>query len=422
MMNLLGLTLKYWNHQRRKKQTLPNNFFFKTKSYVIYPISYASKIVLTVLIAVATLLAFGAYQANVYKNQIVKLIFENKNLKTSYANLKIKSNRLSSKICSYRKKYESCICKNKLTNQLMKTDPDCLFYTGLPNLELFEELCDFISPFVHRRWKGKFTVNKLRRSFKKTPKPMGPERKLTTKDEFLLMLMRLRLNLLIKDLSNRFHISKTLASTIYCTWLRASARVLKSVIYVPDLGILNATKPPQFKGIKELHFIIDATELFIQTPKKHNLQKMTWSNYKHHNTLKILVAVASNSSIIFVSKAYGGAISDKALTKDCQYLDQVSPYSSLMVDKGFNISDECAARNINLIIPPGRRGNSQMLTKDVKTTGKVAKLRILVEQVIRRLKTFRILSTEIPVATISQIDDVIVVCAAICNFQQSIYK
>ena len=37
------------------------------------------------------------------------------------------------------------------------------------------------------------------------------------------------------------------------------------------------------------------------------------------------------------------------------FLDTIEPYSTLMVDKGFNIEDECSARRIHLLIPPGRR-------------------------------------------------------------------
>lgn len=39
-------------------------------------------------------------------------------------------------------------------------------------------------------------------------------------------------------------------------------------------------------------------------------------------------------------------------------LDKIDPYISLMADKGFNISEECAARHINLIVPPSQRGQS----------------------------------------------------------------
>ena len=177
----------------------------------------------------------------------------------------------------------------------------------------------------------------LKRSFKSLPKRMGPERKLNSKDEFFLLLMWLRLGLLQEDLAKRFDISKSLTSSIIRSWLRGASSVIGNLVYVPDQGILNATKPRQFNMTNNLHSIIDATELFIETPKGLKNQRLTWSNYKHHNTLKILVCIASNSSIIFTSKAYCGSISDKALTRDCKYLDMVEPYSQLMADKRFNI-------------------------------------------------------------------------------------
>ena len=67
---------------------------------------------------------------------------------------------------------------------------------------------------------------------------------------------------------------------------------------------MNETKPPHFNPAKNLHLIIDTKELFIKIPKCHKNQRLTWCNYQHHNTIKILVAVAPNSLIIFASKTY----------------------------------------------------------------------------------------------------------------------
>jgi len=92
-----------------------------------------------------------------------------------------------------------------------------------------------------------------------------------------------------------------------------------------------------------------------------------------------------------------------------------------MVDKGFLIEGECAARHIYLRIPPGKRGKSQLPKSEIKKTKKIANVRILIEQVIRRIKTFRILSQEIPITLLSHIDDIVTICAAISNFHQSIY-
>ena len=174
--------------------------------------------------------------------------------------------------------------------------------------------------------------------------------------------------------------------------------------------------------MNSLHSIIDTNEIFIQTPKDHKRQKQTWSNYKHHNTLKLLIAVAANSSIIFVSKLFGGAVSDKKITNESSYLDFLEPYTTLMADKGFDITNECLARHINLVIPPGRRGQSQMLSADIIRTSSIAKMRILVEQVIRQLKNFKILASEVPISIIKQMDDVVQVCAGLTNLQKPIYK
>ena len=148
---------------------------------------------------------------------------------------------------------------------------------------------------------------------------------------------------------------------------------------------------------------------------------MTWSTYKHHNTLKFLVAVAPNSSITYVSPAYTGRISDKELTVHCGYLEHVPPYTVLMCDKGFQLEEECTARRITHYIPPGKRGMSQMGSVEVAKTNKIAKMRILVEQVIRRMKIFKILSTELPISLIPQIDDILTVCAAITNMKEPIF-
>ena len=97
-------------------------------------------------------------------------------------------------------------------------------------------------------------------------------------------------------------------------------------------------KPQRFKNItRDIHSIIDASEIFIETPKNSEDQKKTWSEYKHHHTLKVLFSVTPNSLINLVSKTYKGAISDKKLTLKSQYLHKLPMYSTILTDKGFNI-------------------------------------------------------------------------------------
>ena len=94
--------------------------------------------------------------------------------------------------------------------------------------------------------------------------------------------------------------------------MKGLSTVLRTLIFIPNNESLVNTKHQKFKNItQDIHPIIDATDIFIETPKNLDNQKKTWSEYKHHNTLKVIISVTLNSFINFVSKAYKGAISDK---------------------------------------------------------------------------------------------------------------
>ena len=92
-----------------------------------------------------------------------------------------------------------------------------------------------------------------------------------------------------------------------------------------------------------------------------------------------------------------------------------------MADKGFNLFHECTAINIHLIVPPGRRDASQITSSEVSKIA-IAKVRSLVEQVIRRIKTVKILATEMLISMLENVNDILLVCAAICNFKEPMYS
>ena len=74
--------------------------------------------------------------------------------------------------------------------RVLKTDEDVVFHTGLNGKGTFCSFHDYIAPFVKRRWKGvSRVVNKVRRAIIRCQ--TGSCRKLDSRDEFLLTLMRL---------------------------------------------------------------------------------------------------------------------------------------------------------------------------------------------------------------------------------------
>ena len=62
-----------------------------------------------------------------------------------------------------------------------------------------------------------------------------------------------------------------------------------------------------------------------------------------------------------------------------------------------------------------------MTPAEVSKASATAKVRILVEQIIRRIKTFKILANELPMSMLENVDDIMLVCAALCNFKEPMY-
>jgi len=53
------------------------------------------------------------------------------------------------------------------------------------------------------------------------------------------------------------------------------AIVLKNVIFIPDQGSLNFTRPKRFDNVRSVSQIIDCFQVFVEKPKSLDLQKLT---------------------------------------------------------------------------------------------------------------------------------------------------
>ena len=66
--------------------------------------------------------------------------------------------------------------------------------------------------------------------------------------------------------------------------------------------------------------------MYIQRPKELNLQAVTYSDYKKHNTMKVLVGITPRGKISFRSKLWGGRASDRYIVHNSNFLELVEPY------------------------------------------------------------------------------------------------
>ena len=135
--------------------------------------------------------------------------------------------------------------------------------------------------------------------------------------------------------------------------------------------------------------IIDCFEHEVFTERPTNLleKAQTFSSYKHHNTVKVLIGITPQGSISFLSKAWGGRTSDKFLTEKCGILNKFLPGDLVMADRGFTIYERWFFKSAELVIPTCTKGRSQLDPIDVENTMGIANARIHVERVIGLLRS-----------------------------------
>ena len=115
---------------------------------------------------------------------------------------------------------------------------------------------------------------------------------------------------------------------------------LKPLVVWPDHEQLHKTMPMEFrKNFSECVVVIDCFEVFMEQPKSLMARAQTWSNYKHHNTVKFLIGIFPQGSITFVSKGWGGRVSDQHLTEKCGILDNPLPGDVVLADREFTVQD-----------------------------------------------------------------------------------
>lgn len=236
--------------------------------------------------------------------------------------------------------------------------------------------------------------------------------------------MKLRLNLRVLDLSIRFGVSSSSVTRYITTWISFMYHHLGELDWMPSVDQVLGTLPPAFRArYPSTYTIIDASEIFIQTPTDLHMQSSTWSSYKHHNTAKFLIACTPNGCVSFISPLYVGSISNIELTRLSGFISKLKlklkdkPGMAVMADRGFTISEILKDARAELNIPPFMEGRDQLPTSDVQEGRRIASVRIHVERAIGRIKTFAILQGCLPVSLARISNQIVSVCAYLSNFK-----
>ena len=297
--------------------------------------------------------------------------------------------------------------QNSLSQDSFEKDNNkVLFYTGLPNWTLVLCIFNFVKDLLLSK------------------EVLSPFQK------FLMTMIRLRLNLSGRDLGYRFRgISDSTVSRTFLHVVDVLYQRLKPLIIWPDRDVLCKTLPMDFrKYCPNCVVIIDCFEIFLDRSLNLLARAQTFSSYKHHNTVKYLIGITPQGTVSFISKGWGGRVSDKHLTENSGLLDHLTPGDVILADRGFDIQESVGLFCSTIKIPAFTKGKKQLSGIEVEQTRRIANVRTHVERVIGNIrKKYSILGATQPIdfvtvrnGDVTTLDKIVTICCALVNICNSV--
>ncbi|XP_064483419.1 uncharacterized protein LOC135396400 [Ornithodoros turicata] len=245
----------------------------------------------------------------------------------------------------------------------------------------------------------------------------------TLPNKLLIFLMKLKLGISFSSIGSLFGVHRTTASRIFHSILDVLSNATADWIFVPSVEAIRLSMPKCFsEHYPKCKFIIDCTEIRMETPDTPERQRAFFSNYKGCHTVKFLVAIAPNGAICFVSEGYGGRTTDSSVTVDSGFLEHISPGDQILADKGFpSIRTVVGEKNALLIMPPFYSGK-QFTEAEMTDCYNIAQVRIHVERMIQRIKIYNILNHRVPVSLVPKLSAIFRMCCVLANLQPSIIR
>ena len=239
------------------------------------------------------------------------------------------------------------------------------FYTGLPSWIPLMTVFDLVTPYL----------------------PSSANCKLTPFEQLMVFLLKIRLNLANQAIGYCFNIHSSTVSRIHHKVLDVMSVRLEHLLHWPSCLALCKSMPTAFmKFYHKCCIIIDCTEIFIEQPSDLLARAQTSSQYKHHNTIKLLIGITPQGTVSFLSKCWGGRVSDKEITETSGLIHNLESGDIIIADRGFTIDNYCRLAMSEVYIPPFTRSKAQLTKKEVDWSRELSVVRIHVERVIRTVK------------------------------------
>lgn len=268
------------------------------------------------------------------------------------------------------------------------------FYTGFSSYQVLLAFYECIEPNARN-------MQSMYYQSSDTISLSGRKRNMLLIDELFMFLCRLRAGLMEQDLSVRFNCSISTVSRKIVTWANFLYFVLGRISIWLSKATINRHMPDCFKELyPNTRVIIDCTEIKTQQPSSLVLNSQLYSHYKGGNTFKCLIGIAPHGAVTFISSLYTGCMSDVEITKYSGILDLLEPGNDVMADKGFTLRKSFEEKGVTLNIPPFLSSKRQFTPEEIKETEQIAKLRIHIERLNRRIKENHLFDVPLPMTLV----------------------
>ncbi|XP_071579699.1 uncharacterized protein [Temnothorax nylanderi] len=284
----------------------------------------------------------------------------------------------------------------------IKNDSELSTSTGIASFAILNTIVEI----VELVYKDKFGKSNIR---------------MNIKDRIIMTYVKLKQNVSYSFLAIMFNCyTAKHCQRVFYEMIKILSKCLKVAIPWPSKEEIEKNLPLCFKDFEDVRVVVDCTEVFIQKPAKLCCQLLTYSHYKGSETCKIMTGVTPAENISYISKPYGGRVSDTVIFEQSNLVKLLQPGDAVMVDKGFLIDKVCELNRLKCIRPPFLKDKKQFTKAESILTCKIATARVYVERSNQRIKTFKIVGSKMPVALVSILEDIFVVICATINMSSPI--
>jgi len=171
--------------------------------------------------------------------------------------------------------------------------------------------------------------------------------------QFVLTLMRLRLNIEFKLIGYLVGVSAQTVSRVFYSVLHVMYVRYEFLVLWPLRNTLHASMPLSFKEAvgERVAVIIDCFEVFMERPSNVHASAQVYSQYKKGSTVKFLIGISPQGPITFISHGFGGRATDKFITETCGLAQKLQYDDIILADRGFTVHELRRAQGAEMHMP-----------------------------------------------------------------------